>query len=269
MGTLSLTDPVNGTTADASLITNNNSAIKTVVNGGLDNSNLSGSAGIAYSKLTLTGSIVNADISGSAAIALSKLATLPSSAPYRKTTAATVVNTTTETDLLNGEITVAAGAIGTTGLLRLTAFGDWKQNSGGATDVPRFKLKLGATTLLDTNVTGANIVPNSATRYPFRIEAEIMNLGAANSQWTTLFGDVMTGDTATAGYSGTGFATGEGLTGNVVNSNSGHSLHVEYRGANSSAVDTSGACALVLSVVLPAASANCDISLKGAVVQII
>lgn len=51
MGTLSLTDPVNGTTADASLIATNNSAIKSVVNGGIDNSNINSSAAIAASKL--------------------------------------------------------------------------------------------------------------------------------------------------------------------------------------------------------------------------
>lgn len=53
MGTLSLTDPTNGTTADASLIANNNSAIKTVVNGGLDNTNLAAGAAIAPSKVAV------------------------------------------------------------------------------------------------------------------------------------------------------------------------------------------------------------------------
>ena len=52
MGTLALTDPTNGTTADASLVANNNTAIKAVVNGGIDNGNISVSAGIAASKLS-------------------------------------------------------------------------------------------------------------------------------------------------------------------------------------------------------------------------
>lgn len=51
MGTLSLTDPVNGTTADASLIATNNAAIKTVVNGGIDNTNIAAAAAISASKL--------------------------------------------------------------------------------------------------------------------------------------------------------------------------------------------------------------------------
>lgn len=41
---------------------------------GITNTQISGSAAIAYSKLALTGSLVNADLSGSAAIAYSKLA---------------------------------------------------------------------------------------------------------------------------------------------------------------------------------------------------
>ena len=41
MGTLSLTDPVNGTPNDATTIANNNAATKAVVNGGIDATNLS------------------------------------------------------------------------------------------------------------------------------------------------------------------------------------------------------------------------------------
>jgi len=51
MTTLTLTDPVNGQVADANQIASNNSAIKTVINGGIDNSNVATSAGIAISKL--------------------------------------------------------------------------------------------------------------------------------------------------------------------------------------------------------------------------
>lgn len=51
MPTVSLTDPSNGTTADANLISNNNSALETLLNGGLDNVNVSPSAALAVSKL--------------------------------------------------------------------------------------------------------------------------------------------------------------------------------------------------------------------------
>jgi len=48
-----------------------------IASGVIVNADVSASAAISYSKLSLTSSIVNADISGSAAIALSKLATDP------------------------------------------------------------------------------------------------------------------------------------------------------------------------------------------------
>ena len=51
MTAVSLTDPVNGTVTDANLIANNNQAIKTVVNGNLDNNNIAPLAAIVASKL--------------------------------------------------------------------------------------------------------------------------------------------------------------------------------------------------------------------------
>ena len=57
------------TTADSGTVTSAMIADSTIVNG-----DISASAAIAYSKLSLTGSIVNGDISASAAIAIAKLA---------------------------------------------------------------------------------------------------------------------------------------------------------------------------------------------------
>lgn len=51
MTTLSLTDPVNGTVADANTIASNNTAIKNVVNGNIDNANVATAAAVAVSKL--------------------------------------------------------------------------------------------------------------------------------------------------------------------------------------------------------------------------
>lgn len=56
MTTLNLTDPTNGTVADANTIASNNSAIKAVVNGAIDNTNVAASAAIAVSKLAAGGS---------------------------------------------------------------------------------------------------------------------------------------------------------------------------------------------------------------------
>lgn len=229
------------------------------------NKNIDPAAAIAKSKLDFTGAngIVNADIAGAAAIDSSKINGLP--IYYRKTTSKTVSNSVAETDLLNGEVTIAANAMGTTKTLRLTAFGDWKQNSGAATDVPRFKLKLGATTIWDSNIVGTNVVANSATRIPWRIQAEIMNLGLTNSQWATIVGFAEIGGTALAIVAP---ATGEGQTSTRMY-NATSAAYVDYLGANSSAEDTTAAKTLVLSVILPVASANTDIVLKSALVEII
>lgn len=62
-----------GTTIVASQTNSNNTTFLSLLNGGLDNANLTGSAGITYSNLSLSSSIVNSDISSSAAIANSKL----------------------------------------------------------------------------------------------------------------------------------------------------------------------------------------------------
>ncbi len=54
MASVTLTDPVNGTVTDASVIANNNAALKTAINGGLDNSNVASNAAITASKISLT-----------------------------------------------------------------------------------------------------------------------------------------------------------------------------------------------------------------------
>jgi len=63
-----------GQTIIASQHNSNFSTIYNVVNGGLDNSNLSAGAGIVYTKLYLAGQLINTDISPTAAIDGSKLA---------------------------------------------------------------------------------------------------------------------------------------------------------------------------------------------------
>lgn len=63
---------------DGSTLSKSASGLK-VADGGITNTQVNASAGIVYSKLSLTGSIVNADINASAAIAYSKLAALTAS----------------------------------------------------------------------------------------------------------------------------------------------------------------------------------------------
>ena len=51
MPSISLSDPENGTTADATVISNNNATLEGLLNGGVDNTNISPTADIAVSKL--------------------------------------------------------------------------------------------------------------------------------------------------------------------------------------------------------------------------
>ena len=229
---------------------------------GLTNSDIATAAAIAYSKLNLAASIVNADVSASAAIAYSKLSGVEATITrYRKVTSKTVNTSTTPTDLFNGEITVGAGAMGTTGVLRGSAHGDWKQNSGGTANAPRFVLALGGTTLIDTNViTGAH--PDLATRYGWEIEFKIANLTASTqSVYFSLRGAA--GDLVAAGVA---FATGEGHYATLRSSN-GNQLVAN--GWNSGAKDTTGALALTLTVTNASANANYETKLYAAHMEIV
>lgn len=183
---------------------------------------------------------------------------------YRKNIAKVVANSIAETDLLNAEITIAAGLIGANGIVRLSAWGDWVNNTGGAQAPPRFKLKLGATTLLDTNTTGANWTA-AASRYGWRLDAEIQNLGATNSQWANLRVDGVLQNGV--GAAATAFTTGEGLV-SMLLSAGGFGLYSALGGA-AGAVDTTAALALVFSVINGVANASYDTTLKGAVVEIV
>lgn len=104
MGIVSLpsfgSDPA---TITASALDGKVDPLATEVNGALDNDNIKASAGIVYSKLTLTGSIVNADVSASAGIVDTKLATISTS---QKVNLSAVVATSQAT----GDIVYASSA---------------------------------------------------------------------------------------------------------------------------------------------------------------
>lgn len=187
----------------------------------------------------------------------------------KKTTSKTVSNTTTETDLLNGEITVAANQLGTTGGLRLDAWGQWKQNRGANdTTGPQFKLKLGGTTIFDTGA-GSFSVPNSSGTYPWRVEAEILNVGSASSQEARIDGYIVMGQTALANGGASFFTTGNGVyaTQAVDGTNYGSAA---FRGSLTGiAVDTTASAALELTVILQIANANELMTLRAATVRYI
>lgn len=183
-------------------------------------------------------------------------------ARWRKTTSKQVVNTVSEADLLNGEITIGAGCMMTDRGLYLKAWGDGVNNTGATVTSPRFKLKLGSATLLDTDAL-ANAFTTSATRRSWRIEAEILNT-AASSQWASLKGGAFIPvPTANA----TGFATGEGAA--VVFPITGSLGKFEFLGEAAATVDTTIANLLQLTVTLATANASHDVTLKGAIVELV
>lgn len=68
MTTLSLTNPVPGTTADANMIASNNNAILAVVNGNIDGTNIAAGATPSFTSLTLSQNLKTAlSLSGAAA----------------------------------------------------------------------------------------------------------------------------------------------------------------------------------------------------------
>jgi hypothetical protein len=193
-------------------------------------------------------------------------ATPSSSTSYRKSTTKTVNTTTAATDLLNGEITIGAGVMGTTGVLRLTAWGDHLQNSGGNAAPQRFQLILGGTTLLDTNTGGGSV--SNAARGSWRVVAEIMNLGAANSQMSSLDVKITTRGNINPAEMVSGFTTGTGSYQNVMAGGDG--LMYQGHGVNpSTAVDTSAAKLLELKVINGSASASYETKLLGALIEIV
>lgn len=181
---------------------------------------------------------------------------------YRKATAKVVNNTTTETDLLNGEITIGAGVLGTSGVARLTAKGDGVQNTGAGQNAPRFKLKLGTTVLIDTGVLVGQTMNAGASRYGWIARAIISNDAATNSQ--TVSFELSLTHPLWVSPGSAAITTGEGLTG--IPSTGGFPYAI---GVNSAAIDTTTAQALVLSVINGTASANYEVKLFDALVEII
>lgn len=183
----------------------------------------------------------------------------------RKTTAKTVNTTTAATDLLNGEFTISAGALGTNGIARLTAEGDYKQNSGGATNALRFQLALGGVVILDTGAGAGSDLSDSAVRGSWHFEATIRNLGAANSQWVRLA--MRLGGSNLFG-NGAVYTTGEGWHFGNTHAGGGGGIAFSH-GAVAAASDTSTSKLLELKVINPSASANCETKLFGAQLEIL
>jgi hypothetical protein len=189
----------------------------------------------------------------------------PTAVTYRKATTKTVNTSTAETDLLNGEIAIGAGVMGTSGIARLTAWGDMANTSGSTADTPRWKLKLGSTTLIDSNVLAGFFGSGAPIRSFWRLTAEIQNRGAANSQYVSFWMEGL----FYAGSSGSAlFTIGTGAVQIPVVGPSNYSPF-QVRGWNNSAVDTSIAQALAFTTQMSLSNINHEVRLQGALVEII
>lgn len=186
----------------------------------------------------------------------------PTVTTYRKTTAKTVNSSIAETDLLNGEITLAAGVLGLSGCARFTAWGEILNNNAVSANGPRFKLKLGGTTLIDSNVLNC-AWQNVATRGAWRVAVEIMNLGATNSQCVSF--EML----YTLGYLGAGggaclaLSTGNGNHWVTPSGNGG------INGSTAAAIDSTAAKLLEFTVTLPVSAATMECKLTGALVEVL
>jgi hypothetical protein len=108
---------------------------------------------------------------------------------YKKATGTlTVVNTATETDVLNE--TIPASTLGTTGGMRVTLLGDYLNNSGSAKDIT-VKFYFGGTVFHTVAFTALG---STSFRRPMSFEYSLANLGTTGSQMGFCNFPQLTGD---------------------------------------------------------------------------
>lgn len=186
---------------------------------------------------------------------------------YRSTTLTAVANTVTETNLAVGAI--AANVLGTDRLARMSAWGDWIQNSGSGLTTPRFKVKLGAgpTTVIDTGATTGDLRAQFAG-YGWKLVCEVANRGATNSQLVNFTLSLSYNIGAGSQMIGGAFATGEGVYESIpaVGTTIGTVL---AEGFNVSAIDTTASMNLAITTILPTATPTCQIQCYGWIIEIV
>ena len=114
---------------------------------------------------------------------------------YKNTSTVSVVNTASETNLLNQ--TVTAGSMGTSGILHVVLSGYYLNDGGSSADFT-MRLKFGGTTIWED--TSLNF-SDATIRKPMHMEFWVKNMGSASSQRSTgwyMFGE---SQDAPVGYS--------------------------------------------------------------------
>lgn len=184
---------------------------------------------------------------------------------YRKVTSRTVASTVASTDLLNGEITLAAGMLGVNSMLRLTAWGDWRNASGGDAATPRLQVVVGGTTIFDTGAF-TSLIQTQANRYGWWATFEMQNLGAANAQ-VARFSWWAQEANRSAGAGPVLFTTGSGVSSQT---NSGaQSCVVGNATSVGLAIDTTTSKLVELKVINGSSSASYDTRLFGAIMELV
>lgn len=181
-------------------------------------------------------------------------------APIRKTTPLTVVSTAAAVDVTNAEFVVPADLMETDRLVRFTAWGDMKNNGGTTTYTPIWYIALNTTTPLNSGPPGINNWTANANRMPWRTVIEWMNLGATNSQW--LHWSYWQAYATSGASGGWAFYSGNGRGYSTAHTQ-------EMYGAVATAIDTTADVNFKLYAQCAYANANVDVTLDGAVMEII
>ena len=175
-----------------------------VASGGITNNEVSNSAGIAYSKLTLTGAVVNADISASAAIAYSKLnltgailnADLAGSIAYSKLNlTGAILNADLAGSIEDSKLATISSTNKVSGsAVQLNASGGLENSSGLKINLDSNTLALGSDGLkVNTGGIGANEIEAGAVG-----SAQIASQGVAATNLGAVTGNGLTGGSGSA-----------------------------------------------------------------------
>lgn len=217
-------------------------------------------AAITMGASTILARLASGSIKAASVSEIQALLTIPTS--LRKTTTKTVVSSVTETDLLNGEITIPANAMGANGIVKLKMYGTLFNNRGSDTGFPRLRLKHGGTTFFDISPAG-NILGNNTATNGWWLELMIANAGATNSQnYGWMFGMDLIGVGGGGGLFNAGLGTW------LNSAPSGGVGWFSATGANTGSKDTSSAQTIEFTTVLPVSDANVNMKLNNAIAEI-
>jgi len=251
-----------GQPEDIGKVLANFDAILAAFNGDIRDDNLASVANIAISKLAGFPNDVTKQLLGNGT-----WAALAEAGPtqLKKTTTKSVTNNT-ETDLLNSEFNVLANTMGTDKVLSAVLLGDSINNSGANQGTaPRWRLKFGGTTLLDSGApANTNVWPVSAVRWPYVFLIWVTNNAATNVQTVALIGLVTNVGQAATSSAQVAFTTGIGYYTWLSGGSGVHQGHALLVGLNSGAIDTTANKLLEFTVQLPATASNLDARLLRA-----